>query len=159
MLIYPSEQSEEAELDPQKAVTSLVRQGCRKKRNPFQTHLTLIDSIASSYPACSGRVGGCRTRGEPARRKIPHPHFCCQPNLTWGNDRCCSTGWALCCLSHSLLTAGTTSCTTVLRGQHLSSKEAAACTALEEKEHSFAWLLLALSMPCTASQHHRTEMA
>lgn len=48
-------------------------------------------------------------------------------------------------------TAGRTSRTTGLRGHHLSSEEAAACAALEGKEHSFVWLHLALTS--TICQH------
>lgn len=70
MLIFPSEQSEEAELEPQKAVTSLVRQGWRERKGDLlQTHPTLIVSVAYSYPDCSRKDQGRQNKGETCKEE------------------------------------------------------------------------------------------
>lgn len=173
MLIFPSEQSQEAGLEPQKAVSSLVRQGQRERKgDPYSkpAWLSLSALLTPTQPALE-RVRCCRTRGKPAKRKTPNPHFCCQPNLNMRQeDRCCSSGWALCYLSPPLptarpgcqATARRTSRTTGLRDHHLSSEEGAACAASEGDECSFAQLRLAItsaicqhSLCCIAVSQYR----
>lgn len=92
MLIFLSEQSEEVELEPQNAVTSLVRQRWREKKrvpssNPPDSHCQHFLFLSSLLWKVSEAV---EQEAKIHRRKLPIPT---SQSYMRQEERHCATGW------------------------------------------------------------------